>query len=593
MTQLRIGPMVRAVSPDSIAIWTEWTAACHVTLTVTIASTADTTGGQPSYSSHASHASTVTVGGHHYALFNLTGLHPSTWYSYEISVADARTGQANPVEHVGLIQCFRTLDPPQVGNSLRLAYGSCRKLTSKEPDALSALGTWLASAFDQREILWPRLLLLIGDQIYADEHTGRRKTTQSLAHSPSGEDFKKAQTFEEFATCYEEAWSGEHGIRQVFAALPTYMIFDDHEITNSWNTAPTWREQVLKRGFEHVLVDGLVAYWVYQNWGNPGAQQGHHDLLCAMMQRATEGGEDALEPLRAYMRQAVYEKVDPHWRYDIPTMPPIYVADVRADRPAILEEKGNTNMVDAPARIMSESQGQELRRWLDDHAATTVVLVSSVPVLLPPLIGFAEYVMGVRLFQRGPFRRLGMALSQAQQRVSRRMSFDHWPVFGATWRELVRLLSRRTHDIVALSGDVHFSYAAVARRTFSRKKQRAALYQLVSTPFRNTLEERDKRLVFAQALLNRIVYGGLSIRVLPMFKGNVQDRVPRNLLFQNTVAFVTFEPASTANADKGVYAIEQIYLGVKNGSLEEIARNAPSPTRSFTLPPVPTALLRD
>lgn len=487
--------MVRAVSPDSIVIWTEWTASCSVTLTAT---TDDKAEDHPSHSTHASHASTVTVGGHHYALLKLTGLHPSTWYNYEISVTDAEIGQTSPIEHDGLILCFRTLDPPQIGNTLRLAYGSCRKLTSNDPDALSALGVWLASTFNQRETLWPRLLLLIGDQIYADEHTGRRKTTRSLAHSPSGEDFKKAQTFEEFATCYEDAWSGEHGIRQVFAALPACMIFDDHEITNSWNTAPTWREQVLKRGFEHVLVDGLVAYWVYQGWGNPGVQQGHNDVLRSIMQSAAQSGEDALELLRAYMRQAVYEKVDPHWSYDIPTMPAIYVADVRADRPAMLEGMGNANMIDAPARIMSEAQGQELRRWLDDHAATTVAMVSSVPVILPPLIGFAEYVMGVRLFQRGPLHRLGRVLSQAQQRVTRRMSFDHWPVFGATWRELAWLLSRRTHDIVALSGDVHFSYAAVARRTFSRTQKRAVLYQLVSTPFRNTLEERDKRLVFVK-----------------------------------------------------------------------------------------------
>jgi phosphodiesterase/alkaline phosphatase D-like protein len=570
--------MVRAVSQDSAVIWTEWTEDCHVILTVTLANTDE---GQPA-APYSVHTPTVTVGDHHYALLKLTGLHPSTWYNYEISVSDVEMGQAYPVEHDGLIQCFRTLDPPQIGNSLRLAYGSCRKLTSNEPDALSALGAWLVSTFDQRETSWPRLLLLIGDQIYADEHTGRRKTTRSLAHHPAVESFKKAQSFEEFTECYEEVWSGEDGIRQVFAALPACMIFDDHEITNSWNTAPTWRAQVLKRGFEHVLVDGLVAYWVYQGWGNPGLHQeqpGYNEMLCGIMHTASESGEDALEPLRAYMRLAVYEKVAPHWHYDIPTMPPIYVADVRADRPAILEEKGNMYMVDAPARILSEAQEQELHRWLDDHADSTVVLVSSVPIILPPLIGFAEYVMGVRLFQSGPLRSLGITLSQAQQRVAKHMSFDHWPVFGATWRELMRLLSRRTHDIVALSGDVHFSYAAIARRNFSRQKNRAALYQLVSTPFRNTLEERDKRLVFTQALLNRIVYGGLSIRILPLLKGKGRDRVPRNLLFQNTVAFVTFEPASTANADKGAYAIEQVYLGVNNGSLQEIARNALSPTR--------------
>ena len=50
------------------------------------------------------------------------------------------------------------------------------------------------------------------------------------------------------------------------------MIFDDHEITNSWNTSPDWRARALSHGLEPMLVDGLVAYWVYQGWGNPGAQ---------------------------------------------------------------------------------------------------------------------------------------------------------------------------------------------------------------------------------------------------------------------------------------------------------------------------------
>jgi len=153
------------------------------------------------------------------------------------------------------------------------------------------------------------------------------------------------------------------------------------------------------------------------------------------------------------------------------------------------------------------------------------------------------------------------------------MSFDHWPVFGATWRELVRLLSRRTHDIIVLSGDVHFSYAAVARQSFFRGRQ-AALYQLVSTPFRNTLDERDKRLVFAQALLRRIWYGGLSIHMLPLFRGKSPGRHPRDLLFQNTVALVTFEPARSASYDKGAYAIEHVYLGVNNGHLVEIGHHA-------------------
>src|SRR5207237_9150356 len=128
---------------------------------------------------------------------------------------------------------------------------------------------------------------------------------------------------------------------------------DDHEITNGWNTTPNWRARALKHGLEQMLVDGLVAYWVYQGWGNPGPQNEASSALTALMQEAAQSGEDALEHLRAYMRKAVYQEIAPRWHYDIPTAPPIFVMDVRADRPAILHSKADA---DAPARIMSHQQ---------------------------------------------------------------------------------------------------------------------------------------------------------------------------------------------------------------------------------------------
>jgi len=107
---------------------------------------------------------------------------------------------------------------------------------------------------------------------------------------------------------------------------------------------------------------------------------------------------------------------------------------------------------------------------------------------LPPLIGFAEYVTGVRPFHRvcsGLVRQLGQALAGIQQKLALRMSFEHWPAFEATWHELIELLAMRERDMVILSGDVHFSYAMVARRTFFPSRRRhAVLYQFVASPFR-------------------------------------------------------------------------------------------------------------
>src|SRR6266550_84606 len=54
--------------------------------------------------------------------------------------------------------------------------------------------------------------------------------------------------------------------------------------------------------------------------------------LLTIMDKAAQSGEDALEDLRTCMRREVYEDTSLHWHYTIPTMPPIFVADIRADR---------------------------------------------------------------------------------------------------------------------------------------------------------------------------------------------------------------------------------------------------------------------
>jgi len=283
------------------------------------------------------------------------------------------------------------------------------------------------------------------------------------------------------------------------------------------------------------------------------------------MKQATQSGEDALEDLRACIRQAVYEETPLSWHYEIPTMPPIFVADVRADRPAILD---GSNPADVVPRIMSREQMVQLRAWMQEHAASTALLVSSVPAVLPPVIGFAEYVMGVRPFQSvssSLVRRLGQILAGIQQKLALRFSFDHWPVFGATWHELIELLDTRKRDLVILSGDVHFSYAMSARRTFFPTKRCVALYQLVASPFKNTLEWRDKRLILGQAWIKRAIYGGLYTRMLPLLRTKGAKHVHFDMMFQNAIALVTFWPQSQGN-----YCIRQVYLGVKHKTLVEI-----------------------
>ena len=120
-----------------------------------------------------------------------------------------------------------------------------------------------------------------------------------------------------------------------------------------------------------------------------------------------------------------------------------------------------------------------------------------------------------------------------------------------------------------LSGDVHFSYSIKARRTLFPRKKRPVLLQLVASPFRNVLEQRDKRLIVGQSWIKRAIYGGLHSGMLPLRQSEKRaKRISHDMLFQNVVALVTFYPVKE---QEGHYAIRQVYLGVENEVLGEVA----------------------
>lgn len=569
MLFLRVGPLVRATTATSAVIWAETSHACSVTMTATLY---DASGSDNLTVS----APTITVGGRHYVALRLDALQPATWYNYAYQLLPLEPGDAETVPPSStLTQCFRTLDAPAQGDSgpppapetmtaLRLVYGSCRRLDQPDQDVLAAFGTWLMQRFDERETLWPHLLLLIGDQIYADMPPRQlRKTHEHLRQG--------ARSFEDFAQLYEHAWTYTEGIRQVLAVLPTYMIHDDHEITNNWNIGPTWRVRAIQKGLEQMLVDGLVAYWVYQGWGNlhQSASAGHP--LMQIMQAAALSGKDALEDLRACIRDTVYDKSTIDWHYVIPTTPSIFVANARTERSAVFSARPSE--IYAPGRIMSRQQMAELQAWAQTHDREVSILVSSVPILLPPLIGLAEYVAGLRLWSQSsaPLSWLGRQLARLQLRVALRTSFDHWPVYAATWNELLQLLAERQADLLVLSGDVHFSYTLEGRQA-SARSSRARLYQLVSTPFENVLEASSRQKIELQSHVAQLSYAGLHSRMLPLHATQHKADIQHDLLFENTLALIQLE----RHGDNAC-TVQQDYLSLVDGHMEVVART--------TLPP--------
>src|SRR5262249_12143993 len=133
-------------------------------------------------------------------------------------------------------------------------------------------------------------------------------------------------------------------------------------------------------------------------------------------------------------------ETDLHWHYTIPTTPPIFVTSTRINRSSTFTQ--STDERYAPTNIMSPQQMTELHGWLQEQQTGVSLLVSSVPVLLPPCIGLAEYLTGVRLWTHAiaPLRWLGRQLARLQLKVADRAGFEHWPTYTISWHELLKSL---------------------------------------------------------------------------------------------------------------------------------------------------------
>ena len=58
-------------------------------------------------------------------------------------------------------------------------------------------------------------------------------------------------------------------VKRLLANIPSYMVFDDHDITDDWNITPRWAKQTRASALGRaVLRNGLAACTLFQSWGN-------------------------------------------------------------------------------------------------------------------------------------------------------------------------------------------------------------------------------------------------------------------------------------------------------------------------------------
>ena len=467
VAHILVGPLLRYVGTETATIWLETTRECEVAIL-----------GQRTRTFH--------VEGHHYALVLITNLEPGTTTPYEVELDGVlvwpQPGDERPPP------CIRTRHgEPEV----RLVFGSCRIGAPESPPYTSAsaehdLGVgvdalWAyARALQDGLMAWPDALVLLGDQVYADEVPP--KTAAFIRSRRDGEGLDEVADFEEYTHLYRESWS-DPDIRWLLSAVPSTMIFDDHEVHDDWNISDSWIAEMRTKTWWHDRINGaFMAYFLYQHLGNLSPPELTAEPLFDELQGDDDGGPRLREHARA-------------WDEDRGSSRWTYYRDFGRSRLLVLDSRAARIVVEGRRQMMAQEEWD----WIVEHAHGSfdhVVLASSLPVFLP--VGIHHLEAWNEAVCDGVW---GGLVQRLGERLRRAVDLEHWAAYQHSFGRLVDLLrsislgldGRAPASITLLSGDVHTTY--VADVNLGGGSGAASVRQIVCSPFRNPLKVRERRIV--------------------------------------------------------------------------------------------------
>ena len=433
---LVLGPLLRHVDPVSATVWVETDQPCTVEVL-------------------GRSARTFRVSGHHYALVLVEGLEPGSTTEYEVHLDGERVWP-------GPLATFppsRIRTPGHPG-PFRLAFGSCRYATPGTvaiedgipPDALDVYAATVAATPEDE---WPDALVLLGDQVYADELTPGTQAWIALRRSLDEPPGRGVADFEEYTRLYAESWTDPQ-MRWLLSTVPSSMIFDDHEMIDDWNTSAAWRAKASQKPWwaERIL-GGLASYWVYQHLGNLSPNELAKDETWLAIQELD--GADAALLLREMAARADADPSTMRWSYvrhwgDTR----LVMIDSRAAR--VLDEQDRKMLDDAEFDWVEAAMRNAV-----DEGVQHVVLGSSLPWLLPHAIHDVE-----RWNETLSIRHSGRLRGKLAEIIRQGADLEHWSAFGDSFERLGRAvvglargeMGPTPATALVLSGDVHHCYAA-------------------------------------------------------------------------------------------------------------------------------------
>jgi hypothetical protein len=316
-------------------------------------------------------------------------------------------------------------------------------------------------------------------------------------------------------------------IQRVLANVPTYMIFDDHEVTDDWNMDRSWYQSVLSAPLGRTVIrNALAAYTIFQDWGNdPLKLQNSGDYATLLMDITNLFPKDEDRPPNAQAVEDIerlfgwdgseesFSNPPIKWHYSVSgPKHKILVLDARTRRdyysasrhspPALLSYGGANTALEQQIPSGPPATGLEV-----------LFVVSSLTVIGPAVIESLFQPMARRY--RDLKRTVGNVSQREKDIIGTDPDIEAWPFNPPAFEALLaRLESYRR--VVILSGDVHFGYSASISywKKEDQEDHPARIVQFTSSGLKNAWDDDMRGLIRSFSLFQRLIKARARIELL-------------------------------------------------------------------------------
>ncbi|GCF06706.1 hypothetical protein [Dictyobacter arantiisoli] len=336
--------------------------------------------------------------------------------------------------------------------------------TSKPQNHLMAWGEYLAMyLFSWSDVLWPAEMLSI-DEFWAWLYPG--------VHADHGSQLKAQDQYRDELQKLASFREALPQVRRALANIATYMICDDHDVTDDWFLDGDWCHHVLQKPLgRRIIRNALLAYALCQAWGNTPAQfaESHGAALLEAINdwRGNEGSSQAdiiwkaIGMPEAFKGKGALQRskraLDWHYHYAGPNYQ-VIVLDTRTQR--YYESPGSF-----PGLLTRSAMQQQIEQIKKPEAEATIIISAA------PVIGI-DFIETVQFWSRW--------------RVKDNYKFDReaWSLEWGTFQHFLQITSTLKH-VVFLTGDVHYAFASSLEYWDQKKQQTARFVNFTASPYCN------------------------------------------------------------------------------------------------------------